>query len=36
MKFPGFDGINPKIWIDKCNNYSNIYKIDDPLKWKQL
>jgi hypothetical protein len=34
MQFPVFDGSNPKIWIDKCNNYFNIYKINDPLKVK--
>jgi hypothetical protein len=32
MQFPVFDGSNPKIWIDKCNNYFHICKIDDPLK----
>lgn len=32
MQFPAFDGTSPKIWIDKCNSYFNIYKIDDPLK----
>lgn len=27
MHFPVFDGSNPRIWIDKCNNYFTIYSI---------
>ncbi|WVZ62139.1 hypothetical protein U9M48_011919 [Paspalum notatum var. saurae] len=27
MQFPTFDGSGPKVWIDKCLNYFNIYDI---------
>lgn len=32
MHFPMFDGRNPRIWIDKCNNYFTIYNIADSLQ----
>jgi hypothetical protein len=32
MQFPTFDGSQPKIWIDKCLNYFNIYKIPNNLQ----
>lgn len=32
MQFPKFDGSCPKVWIDKCNNYFNIYGISKELK----
>jgi hypothetical protein len=31
MHFPAFDGVQPKIWPDKCNNYFSIYSIPEHL-----
>ena len=31
MQFPTFDGDNPKIWIDNCENYFTIYTILERL-----
>ena len=31
MHFPASDGTQPKIWLDKCNNYLSIYSIPDSL-----
>jgi len=31
MQFPTFDGENPKIWIDNCENYFTIYTIPERL-----
>jgi len=31
MQFPTFDGENPKIWIDNCENYFTIYTIPKRL-----
>lgn len=31
MHFPYFDGVQPKIWLDKCNNYFSIYSIAETL-----
>jgi len=32
MQFPTFDGSNPRIWIDRCDNYFNIYSISENLQ----
>jgi hypothetical protein len=31
MHFPSFDGVQPKIWLDKCHNYFSIYAIPENL-----
>jgi hypothetical protein len=31
MHFPAFDGVQPKIWLDKCHNYFSIYSIAEYL-----
>jgi hypothetical protein len=27
-----FDGINPRVWLDKCQNYFSIYTIPNTLQ----
>jgi hypothetical protein len=31
MPFPTFSGDNPKIWLNKCNNYFSMYSIPEGL-----
>lgn len=32
MSFPCFDGVDPKIWKDKCQEYFKLYNISDAMK----
>lgn len=32
MSFPQFDGVDPKIWKDKCQEYFKLYNISDSMK----
>jgi hypothetical protein len=36
MSFPRFDGLHPKIWIDKCEEYFRIYNVSDDLKTSSI
>ncbi|XP_062187935.1 uncharacterized protein LOC133891241 [Phragmites australis] len=35
LEFPRFDGLNPKIWIRKCETYFDLYEVPEPL-WVRL
>jgi hypothetical protein len=32
MDFPSFDGMNPRLWKDRCEAYFEIFAVSDALK----